>query len=154
MGNSGKSNGKFEEKHFLIAFAQIFPLLLPKFPIGFARIFHCFFLKFGQSSESDGIYLFRANIMEVLGNFTNWLIIFKIIITLQQNRFPPRNNIPWVFGARVDVYFFNLIMHHKPTLGIRRTGGSPLPHWCPIRFPPPLVLKSYTFGGFLEPELM
>ena len=33
---------------FLIAFAQIFPLLLPEYPIGFARISYSFFPKFGQ----------------------------------------------------------------------------------------------------------
>ena len=52
---------------FLIACAQIFTLLLPEFLIGFARISHSFFPKFGQkqltnlgksnekNSESGGI---------------------------------------------------------------------------------------------------
>ena len=61
---------------FLIAFAQIFPLLLPEFPITFARISGKSNGKFGQNQwenlgksnektrESGGIYfLFRAKII-------------------------------------------------------------------------------------------
>ena len=76
MGNSGKSNGKFGKKQweirekameirakaiifarnicrrfpsFLIAFAQIFPLLLPEFPIGFAQISYSFSRNSGKA---------------------------------------------------------------------------------------------------------
>ena len=74
MGYSGKSNGKFGKKQseirakalifarnicrrfpsFLIAFAKISPLLLPEFPIGFARISHCFSRNSGKSNWELG----------------------------------------------------------------------------------------------------
>ena len=108
MGNTGKSNTKFGQKQweirgkaiifarnicrrfpsFLIAFAQIFPLLLHEFAIAFARICHYFSPKFEQNNGKFGAKaisklkkrrdIFQAKIMEVLGNFTNWHIIFKV----------------------------------------------------------------------------
>ena len=70
---------------FLIAFPQIFPLLFPEFPIAFARISPKFPLLFpeirakaignsGKSNEKTRKRwdIFRAKIMEVLGNFTNY----------------------------------------------------------------------------------
>ena len=95
--NSGKSNGKFGKRQceirpkaiifprnichrfssFLIAFAPNFPLLLPEYLIAFDRISHCFFPNFGKSWANAMRKLgkrrdiFRAKIMEVLGNFKN-----------------------------------------------------------------------------------
>ena len=82
---------------FLIAFAQIFAIAFARISIAFALISHCFFPKFGQkqleilakamekfvqkqweNSEIKRWDIFRANITEVLGNFTDWHIIFKI----------------------------------------------------------------------------
>ena len=112
MGNSGKSNnfcpkympGRFPS--FLIAFAQIFPLLS-------ARISHCFFPKCGQKqleirAKAMETFawakpmrklgkrwdIFRAKIMEVLGNFTNCHIIFKILKDLASSTriFSARNS--------------------------------------------------------------
>ena len=66
---------------FLIAFAQIFPLLLPEFPIGFARISHSFFPKIrataignsGKSNEKTrkAVGYISGKNMDVRGNFTN-----------------------------------------------------------------------------------
>ena len=75
--NSGKSNGNFRKKQweirakgiifarnicrrfpsFPIAFAQIFPLLLPEFPLLLPEFPHCFFPKFRAKAIA---FAFRA----------------------------------------------------------------------------------------------
>ena len=109
MGNSGKSNGKFGKKQwkfgqkqqwlpeiyaaevpsFLIAFAQIFPLLLPEYSIGFARFPIAFSRNSGKSNwelgQKQWTNLGKSN--EKLGN--RW-DIFRAKI--------------WKFGVTSRVY--------------------------------------------------
>ena len=192
MGNSGKSNGKFGKKQweirakaitlarnicrcfpsFLIALAQIFPLLLPEFPIGFARISHCFFPKFGQKQwtnlgkamrklekRSD---IFQAKIMEVWGNFTNWHIIFKKyflnqikilkdlassarIFSAQNSHFPIYLKILYVYRFGRERYEKNRAWYceqERSKLYLHST--SPLPKWHYRKFN--LFYISTLFG--------
>ena len=82
---------------FSHCFCPNFPIAFARISIAFARISHCFSPKFGQkqleilakamekfvqkqweNSEIKRWDIFRAKITEVLGNFTDWHIIFKI----------------------------------------------------------------------------